>query len=105
MEETKGQGKETERLLRLLEEEQNLDGEALSRLLALQKLDKLKLIALAEDLGSVKSLIEHPATMTHLSVPVEEREKIGITDSLVRISIGIENADDLIEDLEAGLSD
>lgn len=63
-------------------------------------LENLRLFALAESLGGVESLIEHPAWMTHLSLPKEEREKIGIDDSLIRISVGIENIDDLIGDLQ-----
>ncbi|OGP78728.1 MAG: cystathionine gamma-synthase [Deltaproteobacteria bacterium RBG_16_49_23] len=63
-------------------------------------LGNLKLFALAESLGGVESLIEHPARMTHASVPPEVRKKVGITDSLIRISVGIENIDDLIEDLD-----
>ena len=62
-----------------------------------------KLFALAESLGGVESLIGHPATMTHGSIPKEEREKIGIVDSLIRLSVGIEDADDLIADLEGAL--
>jgi len=62
-------------------------------------LRNLHLFALAESLGGVESLIEHPATMTHASVPYSERKKIGILDSLVRVSVGIENAEDLIADL------
>lgn len=65
-----------------------------------QFLQKLELFALAESLGGVESLIEHPATMTHASVDKSEREKIGITDNLIRISVGIENMEDLIADLE-----
>ena len=65
-------------------------------------LENLHLFALAESLGGVESLIEHPAQMTHLSLPKEEREKIGIDDSLIRVSVGIENIDDLIADLEEG---
>jgi cystathionine gamma-lyase len=67
-------------------------------------LGKLRILALAESLGGVESLIEHPASMTHASVAPEERKKIGITDSLVRLSVGIEDADDLIEDLKHALS-
>lgn len=63
-------------------------------------LQSLRLFSLAESLGGVESLIEHPATMTHASVPESEREKIGITDSLIRMSVGIENVEDLIEDLD-----
>jgi cystathionine beta-lyase/cystathionine gamma-synthase len=61
------------------------------------------LFALAESLGGVESLIGHPATMTHASIPQEEREKIGIVDSLIRLSVGIEDADDLIADLEGAM--
>lgn len=60
----------------------------------------LKLIALAESLGGVESLVCHPASMTHASIPYETRQKIGITDGLIRLSIGIENIDDLIDDLK-----
>jgi cystathionine gamma-lyase len=66
-------------------------------------LESLKIISLAESLGAVESLIEHPASMTHASVPREEREKIGITDTLIRLSVGIEDADDLIIDLKQAL--
>jgi cystathionine gamma-lyase len=59
-----------------------------------------KVFTLAESLGGVESLIGHPATMTHASIPKEEREKSGVVDSLVRLSVGIEDADDLIADLE-----
>lgn len=62
--------------------------------------ESTRLFALAESLGGVESLIELPALMTHASVPAEERKKIGLSDSLIRLSVGIENADDLIEDLE-----
>lgn len=67
-------------------------------------LEKTKLFALAESLGGVESLIEHPAIMTHASIPKENREKIGIFDNLIRISVGIEDSKDLIEDLEHALS-
>ncbi|MFQ5868287.1 MAG: trans-sulfuration enzyme family protein [Candidatus Zixiibacteriota bacterium] len=63
-------------------------------------LENLKIFALAESLGCVESLVEHPALMTHSSIPEEAREQIGITDSLIRISVGIENVDDLIGDLD-----
>ena len=66
-------------------------------------LDRVRLCALAESLGGVESLISHPASMTHGSVPKEERERIGVTDGLVRISVGIEAVDDLIADLERAL--
>ena len=62
---------------------------------------RLKLITLAESLGGVESLVCHPASMTHASIPKEVREKIGITDGLIRLSTGIENAEDLILDIEA----
>lgn len=61
------------------------------------------LFSLAESLGGVESLIGHPATMTHASIPLEERLKTGVTDSLIRLSVGIEDVDDLIEDLKAAL--
>jgi cystathionine beta-lyase len=61
------------------------------------------LFALAESLGGVESLIGHPATMTHASIPQEEREKIGIVDSVIRLSVGIEDADDLIADLAGAM--
>jgi len=64
----------------------------------------LKLISLAESLGGVESLVCHPATMTHASIPKEIREKVGITDGLIRLSVGIEKVDDIILDLNAGIS-
>ena len=67
-------------------------------------LSRLKIIALAESLGGVESLIELPALMTHSSVAPEERQKIGITDTLVRLSVGIENADDLVADLAQAMA-
>lgn len=63
-------------------------------------LENLKIFSLAESLGGVESLIEHPASMTHASISKEEREKVGITDSLIRVSVGIENVTDLIEDID-----
>ena len=63
-------------------------------------LNNVKVFTLAESLGGVESLICHPASMTHASVPKEEREKFGLTDSLVRFSVGIEDVEDLIEDVE-----
>jgi cystathionine gamma-lyase (EC 4.4.1.1) len=59
---------------------------------------------LAESLGGVESLIEHPASMTHASIPPEEREKIGLTDSLIRLSVGVEEVEDLAADLDRALS-
>jgi len=66
-------------------------------------LDNVKLCALAESLGGVETLISHPATMTHASVPITERERLGITDGLVRISVGIEDVEDIITDLDQAL--
>ena len=62
--------------------------------------ESVRIFALAESLGGVESLIELPALMTHASVPAEERKKIGLSDTLIRLSVGIENGDDLLEDLE-----
>ena len=70
---------------------------------AVKFLEKTKIFALAESLGGVESLIEHPAIMTHASIPKEQREEIGITDNLIRISVGVEDIDDLIQDLEQAL--
>ncbi len=67
-------------------------------------LAKTNVFYLAESLGGVESLIGHPATMTHASIPREERLKTGIQDSLIRLSVGVENADDLLEDLSQALS-
>jgi cystathionine beta-lyase/cystathionine gamma-synthase len=66
-------------------------------------LSSTRLFALAESLGGVESLINHPATMTHASIPREERVKNGLSDSLIRLSVGIEDADDLIEDLKKAI--
>jgi cystathionine gamma-lyase len=67
-------------------------------------LERCRLFTLAESLGGVESLIEHPAIMTHASIPAEQRERIGISDSLVRLSVGIEDAGDLTADLAQALS-
>jgi cystathionine beta-lyase/cystathionine gamma-synthase len=67
-------------------------------------LKSVRLCSLAESLGGVETLISHPASMTHASVPPEDRARIGITDGLVRISVGIEDVDDLIADLEQALA-
>lgn len=67
-------------------------------------LERVQIFALAESLGGVESLIEHPAIMTHASIPVENREKLGISDGLIRISVGIEDVQDLISDLKQALS-
>ncbi|MFI5386851.1 MAG: trans-sulfuration enzyme family protein [Fimbriimonadales bacterium] len=66
-------------------------------------LESVRIFTLAESLGGVESLIEHPAIMTHASVPPDVRAQIGLTDNLIRISVGIENVEDLIRDLEAAL--
>ena len=66
-------------------------------------LRKLKIFSLAESLGGVASLAEHPATMSHASMPKDYREKVGVTDELVRLSVGLENIDDLTNDLEQAL--
>lgn len=67
-------------------------------------LENLKLFALAESLGAVECLAEHPAIMTHASVPAEQRKKLGISDSLVRLSVGIENIEDIMADLKTALA-
>jgi cystathionine gamma-lyase len=66
-------------------------------------LENVQIFALAESLGGVESLIEHPAIMTHASVPAENRKKLGIDDGLIRLSVGIETCDDLLEDLKQAL--
>jgi cystathionine gamma-lyase/cystathionine beta-lyase len=66
-------------------------------------LRKVKVFSLAESLGGVDSLVEHPATMSHASMPEDFRKKVGITEDLIRLSIGLENIDDLREDLEQAL--
>lgn len=63
-------------------------------------LESVEVFALAESLGGVESLIEHPAIMTHASVPAEQRKALGIDDSLIRLSVGVEDVDDLLQDLE-----
>lgn len=65
----------------------------------------VKLIALAESLGGVESLVCHPASMTHASIPYEIRQKVGITEGLIRLSVGIENAEDIIADLEQAIKE
>jgi cystathionine beta-lyase/cystathionine gamma-synthase len=67
-------------------------------------LNSVRLCSLAESLGGVETLISHPASMTHASVPPEERQRLGITDGLVRISVGIEDVEDLIADLDQALA-
>jgi cystathionine beta-lyase/cystathionine gamma-synthase len=70
---------------------------------AFKVLEKFKVFTLAESLGGVESLANHPVTMTHASIPQNERERIGITDSLIRLSVGIEDIEDLIDDLKQAL--
>ena len=67
---------------------------------AIKFLEKVKVFTLAESLGGVESLANLPALMTHASIPAEKRAELGITDDLVRLSVGIEDAEDLIADLE-----
>lgn len=67
-------------------------------------LESVNVFSLAESLGGVESLIEHPAIMTHASVPAEQRKALGIDDSLIRLSVGVEDCDDLIQDLEQALA-
>jgi cystathionine gamma-lyase len=67
-------------------------------------LKAVRIFACAESLGGVESLIEHPAIMTHASVPEEIRARLGIVDGFIRVSCGIENADDLLTDLECGFA-
>jgi cystathionine beta-lyase len=71
---------------------------------AFKFLENTHLFTLAESLGGVESLVSHPVTMTHASIPEEERLKIGITDSLIRLSVGIEDIDDLLKDLQNALN-
>ena len=79
-----------------------LKGNKLEDALAIVK--KVSLFALAESLGGVESLIGHPATMTHASIPKEVREKSGVVDSLIRLSVGVEDVEDLIDDLKQALA-
>ncbi len=75
-----------------------------SQAAAFQFLENTKVFTLAESLGGVESLVNHPVTMTHASIPEPERLKIGITDSLIRLSVGIEDINDLLSDLEQALN-
>ena len=70
---------------------------------AIQFLEKLKVFTLAESLGGVESLANHPAMMTHASIPADKRAEIGITDDLIRLSVGVEDIDDLIEDIKMAI--
>jgi cystathionine beta-lyase len=71
---------------------------------ALSAVKKVEIFSLAESLGGVESLIGHPATMTHASIPKAEREQSGVVDSLIRLSVGIEDVEDLIQDLTQALA-
>ncbi|MNW01173.1 Cystathionine beta-lyase [compost metagenome] len=66
--------------------------------------ERTELFTLAESLGGVESLVNHPAVMTHASIPVERREQLGISDALVRLSVGVEDVGDLRVDLERALN-
>ena len=65
--------------------------------------EQLQLITLAESLGGIESLVCHPATMTHAAIPADIRKEVGIVDELIRLSVGIEDVDDLIEDLKQAI--
>jgi cystathionine beta-lyase/cystathionine gamma-synthase len=75
-----------------------------SRELAAKVLGGVRVFSLAESLGGVESLISHPASMTHASVPPSERERLGITDGLIRLSCGVEDVEDLLADLETAFA-
>jgi len=79
-----------------------LKDDSLEKAFTLMK--SVELFSLAESLGGVESLVNHPASMTHASIPKEERIKNGLVDSLIRLSIGVEDAEDLINDLEQALA-
>jgi cystathionine beta-lyase len=70
---------------------------------AIRVVENLKIFTLAESLGGVESLAGHPASMTHASIPKDQRELSGVIDSLIRLSVGIEDAEDLIEDLKQAI--
>ncbi|HAI43696.1 MAG TPA: cystathionine gamma-synthase, partial [Maribacter sp.] len=71
---------------------------------AIKIVERLRVFTLAESLGGVESLVGHPASMTHASIPKEERLKSGIVDALIRLSVGIEDVDDLIADLDQAIA-
>ncbi|HLV43003.1 MAG TPA: cystathionine gamma-synthase [Brumimicrobium sp.] len=71
---------------------------------AFDVMEKLEVFAIAESLGGVESLVSHPATMTHAAIPEKERQKVGIVDSLIRLSVGVEDIEDLIADLKQALA-
>jgi cystathionine beta-lyase len=68
-------------------------------------MESVKVFSLAESLGGVESLINHPASMTHASIPKEDRLKSGLVDSLIRLSVGVEDVEDLLADLEEALKE
>ena len=70
---------------------------------AIKIVENMKIFTLAESLGGVESLSGHPASMTHASIPKEDREKTGIVDSLIRLSVGIEDVNDIIDDLKQAI--
>jgi cystathionine beta-lyase len=78
--------------------------EVSSREAALSFLERLRVFTLAESLGAVESLAESPALMTHTSIPEEIRMRVGVSDGLLRLSVGIEDVDDLVADLEQALA-
>jgi cystathionine beta-lyase/cystathionine gamma-synthase len=67
-------------------------------------LEKVRVFTLAESLGGVESLISHPASMTHASIPIEKRAEVGITEGMIRLSCGVEDVEDLLGDLEQAIS-
>ena len=71
---------------------------------AIKLMETVSLFSLAESLGGVESLINHPASMTHASIPKEERLKNGLTDTLIRLSVGVEDVEDIVADLEQALA-
>jgi cystathionine beta-lyase/cystathionine gamma-synthase len=70
---------------------------------AVRTMERLEIFSLGESLGGVESLCTHPASMTHASIPREERQKVGLKDTLIRLSVGIEDVDDLIADLQQAI--
>ena len=71
---------------------------------AIKVMERLKLFAIAESLGGVECMCAHPASMSHASIPKEEREKVGLKDTLIRLSIGIEAIEDILLDLEQAMA-
>ena len=71
---------------------------------ARKMMSSFEVFSLAESLGGVESLVDHPASMTHASIPAEERRAVGLQDGLIRLSVGIEDADDLIADLDEAIA-